>query len=208
MRKKFLIIFLVLIVNSGFAIGADNQGGVFVTFADSGDCVLSFSEGWNLFSFCSELNGNEELVTLLSPLEGRYRYVMVWDKVTQVFEIYSPRGNDAQPFDVFDDDKSYFIYMEEPAVLEIDGSESGLESRDLVEGWNSPSYPYRSALFIEDLIGSFRNDFRYLMKWSAVRQEFDIYSLGRSDAQPFIFIDKGEGQFIYLRNPNTLVYAL
>ena len=109
MGKKVVIIFFVLIVNLGFVMGADNQGGIWVTFDEPGDCVLSFSRGWNLFSFCSELEGNEGLAALLSPLEGKYRYVMAWDKVRQAFDVYSPRGNDAQPFDAFDDDKSYFI---------------------------------------------------------------------------------------------------
>lgn len=203
-----MVILFVLIMNLGF-VGADGQGSISVTLDESsGDCVLGFSEGWNLFSFCSELEGNEDLATLLSPLEGKYRYVMVWDKSTQVFEIYSPRRNDAQPFYAFDDDKSYFIYMEEPTIFNVAGTESGSESRNLIEGWSSPSYPYRNSLFIEDLISGFRDDLRYLMKWSSAKQEFDVYSLERSGAQPFDIINMGEGQFIYLRSPNILVYNL
>lgn len=202
--KKLVIIFAFLMLNIAISSSQENQGQITVNIIDTSQCNLDFKPGWNLFSFCSELT-ETDLLTVFSEINGKYRYIMQWDKTTQAFDIYSPRSL-VKPFSDLDDNESYFIYMLEPYSFKPEGIEAGAESRLLVEGWSTPSYPYRFPTLIETMILSIKPDLRYIMKWNTNNQAFDIYS-PRALIQPFYDIKMGEGQFIYMIKENILNYV-
>ena len=121
MKKEviiFIILFFIMLVNA-----ADQQGTIVVNVLES-ECKLDFKQGWNLFSFCSNLN-NPNLVNVLSQIDGKYRYIMKWNINEQSFNIYSPKAMQ-NPFVNFDDNSSYFIYMYEVASLDVSGQEAGI----------------------------------------------------------------------------------
>ena len=120
---------------------------------------------------------------------------MEWDTSTQEFKIYSPRAEIPQ-FTEFNDDKSYFIYVTEDTDLIIEGSEPDPETRNLVEGWNSPSYPYRNTISLFTTTTSIETNLRYIMKWDNILQLFKIYSPKSVEPSPFSQLSQGEGMFI------------
>ena len=203
-NKGALIAFSVsvFLISISF-IGADEKGVIQVNVLDSSECILNFVEGWNFFSFCQNLQ-DPDLEDVFSAISGDYRYIMKWSQQNQEFEIYSPRSAE-KPFAAVNDNESYFIYMNKPATIKITGTPALSESRDLIEGWNAPSYQYFKLMPIETMTSTISSDFRYIMKWSQQNQEFEIYS-PRSAEKPFTDINPTEGQFIYMNKPNTLVY--
>lgn len=198
--KKLVTILLILLIPVVQA--ADDRGTITVTIQE-GNCILNFKQGWNLFSFCSELQ-NTNLLNIFSSIEGKYRYVMKWNLTKQEFDIYSPRAIE-KPFSTLDDNESYFIYALEPIKLDVPGVQAGAETRNLVRGWSTPSYPYRFTTLITNMIIEIQENLRYLMKWNTINQEFDIYSK-RAIIKPFYDINIGEGQFIYMENSDILNY--
>jgi hypothetical protein len=193
-RAVLLILFACITLSS---INAADQGTIQLTILASDDCTLDFKEGWNLFSFCSELT-NPDLINILSPIIGKYLFVMEWDDITKEFNIYSTQSTDIPPFDIFNDDKSYFIYVTENLTLDVLGSESSSgETRDLIYGWSAPSYPYRQGISISTLTQGIEDDILFIMKWNEINKLFDIYSFLSTDTPPFTHLEKGEGMFIY-----------
>ncbi len=204
-KAGFIILTLILIplINS-----APEQEGKIIVNVMTGDCVLDFVEGWNLISFCKNLE-DTDLTNVLQPLQypngdPMWRYVMVWNQDEQSFELYSPLSSD-NPFSDFNDNLSYFIYMWEPATLEIQGTDPSTEPRDLIEGWTTPAYQYSFETLITDMFQGIMNDLRYLMKWNNINQEFELYSPLSSD-NPIDRVYPEEGRFIYMWNPQTITY--
>lgn len=204
MKKEVMILLFLISIMQVSAV--NQQGSIIVNIPEGdggaiGDCKLDFKEGWNLFSFCSNLN-NPNLIDVLSQIDGKYRYVMKWDSSSQSFDIYSPKATQ-KPFTVLDNNSSYFIYMFENASLDILGQDVINEERNLIEGWNTPAYQYKFSTLIDDIFKDVIDNFRFLMKWNTTNQEFAIYSK-RSQVNPFNEIFKGEGRFIYMENPDTI----
>lgn len=204
-RGIAIFIFLILFLGILKTISASNdQGMIVVNILETGDeCTLNLKEGWNLFSFCSKLQ-EINLQNIFAPIEGKYRYIMKWNVPNQEFDIYSAEASE-KPFTILNDNESYFIYMYEPDDLNIFGPEAGSETRNLTQGWTTPSYPYRISRIIETMYSSIMSDLRYIMKWNTNNQEFDIYSKEASE-KLFHELNQGEGQFIYMFDNLTLQY--
>lgn len=203
---KKLILILILILEISFfikTINSADQMGIISVNIESDECILAFKQGWNMFSFCSNLE-NSDIEDVLLPISSQYRYLMRWNTTKQEFDIYSPNQIE-KPFTKIDDNETYFIYALENIQLEVAGIEPGPETKNLVRGWTAPSYQYRTSKRIEDIISSIREDFRYFMKWNNTKQEFDIYSPNQIE-KPFDKINKGEGHFIYMENNRTWYY--
>ena len=204
MKKAGIILILIIIII--FPVISADSGAIQVNILPSGDCILEFEPGWNFFSFCSELE-NPDLLEILTPIEGNYLFVMEWDEITKEFKIYSTASSDPLPFNAFDDDKGYFIYITEENVnlnlLDPNHLESPAgETRDLIQGWNTPSYPYRNSISVLSLISAIQEDISFIMKWNNVNKLFDIYSFASTDTPPFTTIQNSEGMFIYNTNEN------
>ena len=185
-----------------FPIATADTGQIEVNIFQE-DCIIDFQEGWNLFSFCKNLNDNN-LANVLSSISDKYRYVMVWDETQQSFEIYSPRASQ-NPFTTFNDNYSYFIYMYEQVTLDISGSIPPTEQRNLPEGWTTPAYQYDFSTAVADIFQNTWVNFRYIMKWDNINQEFQIYSKSSSN-NPFTQINSKEGRFIYMYDSSTIDY--
>jgi hypothetical protein len=142
-----------------------------------------------------------------SVLSGiNYRYIMVWNESSQNFMIYSPRAADPA-FDDWNTSKSHFIYYYDasPTMMYVSGTLYDDLNLSLIQGWNPPTYPYLLTTNILRYLDTINNSYRYMMKWDYTPQEFIIYS-PRAAIPPFITIDQGQGQFILMKNADTLEY--
>ena len=204
-RVEFVLLILIIISLVSPLINASNQGMIIVNVVEGvgGDCILEFVEGWNLFSFCKNLKNNN-ILEVLSPIKDKYRYIMQWDLTTQSFEIYSPQASQ-NPFVILDDNMSFFIYMYEPVTLNVLGLDPSIENKDLIKGWNTPAYQYDFSTTIDNIFQGILSNLRYIMKWNAVNQEFEIYS-PQSTSNPFNQINPKEGRFIYIKDIETINY--
>ena len=202
MKKEVTLTLILILITPTIIAG---QGTIGVTIEDSGDCNLDFKQGWNLFSFCSELT-DSNLLNLLTPIDGKYLFIMEWDDIAKEFQIYSTLASDLPPFDIFNDDKSYFIYVTEDVTLELIDPESPIETRNLLYGWNAPSYPYRNSITIQTLTQDILSDVLFIMKWDKINKQFNILSFLSTDSPPFTQVNKGEGMFIYMEQDNSLTY--
>lgn len=200
--------FLILGQNSeGYAIGgmatnvSSQTGHVYLLVV--GACNPDLVQGWNLFSICANVS-NSSVDSVLSSLGSDYRYVMEWDEVNQDFEIYSPRAA-SNPFDEFNWSRSYFVYYYPASgILALQGSDYDDLDIFAAYGWDVPFYPYTFTANVSDYLDSIHNDYRFMMKWDAPLQEFDIYS-PRAVNNPFTTIDEGDGQYIYVRQSSGVL---
>jgi hypothetical protein len=196
MKKTFIFMFCIILLIK--LTSAVNQGTLEISIV--GDkCMLNFAKGWNFFSFCKNLEDNNPSV-VFSSVENKYRYVMRWNPLKQEFDIYSPKSLN-NPIPDLNDDESYFIYFYNPDSLEVHGSSVISESKSLESGWNAPAYQMDFSTPISLLTEPIEEDYRYVMKWNSLEQEFDIYS-PKSMNNPFDSISQSEGLFIY---PSTEV---
>lgn len=176
-----------------FVSAAGTAGSLNINIIES-QCLLDFGEGWNFFSFCRNLI-DKNASNVFSSAENNYRYIMRWNQEKQEFDIFSPRSS-RNPVPDLNDDESYFIYFYSNSYLDVNGTSPGDESRNLVEGWNAPSYQLGFSKTIDSLTLPIEYQYRYIMKWNLSRQEFDIFSQ-KSLKNPFGTIDQEEGFFIY-----------
>ena len=166
-------------------------------------CEIYLLEGWNFISICSnETNAN--ISNIFNKTD--YRYIMEWNPSTQEFLIYSPRA-ETNPFDEINLSRSYFIYSFGSQILSTTGDEFSSMKIPLLEGWNTPAYPYVFATDIEKYLETpeMSGKYRYLMKWNESAQEFLIYS-PRAETNPFEKIFKGQGQFVNMYSATNLFY--
>ncbi|MBI2499737.1 hypothetical protein HYV88_05835 [Candidatus Woesearchaeota archaeon] len=207
--ENFLLIILVGVIFLGIVItdtirytGYDT--GIVLSKVVDTDCVLNLKEGWNFISFCANVT-NKEIISVLSGIGSNYKYIMQWNETNQKFDIYSILSNE-KPFNDFDFSKGYFIYLTKDNLnLIIVGESYNLYQKNLIFGWNTPGYVYTTSMSIDDLTRFIQNDFRYIMKWNNIDQKFDIYS-PLASRNPFTSINKGEGQFIYIKNNDGISF--
>jgi len=170
------------------------------TIVQPGICDIFLRQGWNLISLCAE-PADKSVSGVLFGID--FRFVMKWNVTSQAFDIYSPLAA-SNPFDSFEVNSSYFVLLN-PANASFS---TGLTFNpdlniDQNTGWNTPAWPYEFDTNITKYFNA--SVHRYLMKWNAVTQEFEIYS-PRAATNPFSTINSTEGQFILATSPNTIMY--
>ncbi|MEK6952161.1 MAG: hypothetical protein AABX29_04030 [Nanoarchaeota archaeon] len=201
--ENFLLIILISVIFLGIVITNNikytgNAVGIVTSEVVNTNCFISLKEGWNFISFCANAT-NKEINSILSGIGNNYKYIMLWNETNQKFDIYSILSNE-KPFNDFDFSKGYFIYLTKDNISLIIGGESyNSYQKNLIFGWNAPGYVYTDSMNINDLTRFIQDDFRYIMKWNNIDQKFDIYS-PLASSNPFTSINKGEGQFIYIKN--------
>jgi hypothetical protein len=159
----------------------------------SSECSIYVETGWNFISLCSQVE-NYKIEKVLGYIDGLYSYILEWNEAEQEFQIWSYRG--AKPFTYFDEEKSYFIFYEGPdEKINITGKLYENQDINLMEGWESPIYPY---VFETRVSGDelYTLAFDYVLGWSRAKQEFEIYST-KAQEKEFDTLYPGEGFFIY-----------
>jgi hypothetical protein len=166
------------------------------------ECNITMGTYWNSISLCAN-STNKSIKSVLAGLD--YSYVMRWNTTSQQFDIWS-KDAIANPFDEFDTNNSYFVYLNSgPAVLNVTGTQNPDMNISLAQYWNEPAYPYEFNTTVEKAMSSINDTFQYLMKWNNTAQQFDIYST-QLFAEPFTNISVGDGLFVYTNASTTLAY--
>ncbi len=179
-------------------ITGEATGQVFLTIA--GLCTGPIVEGWNLISFCASLV-NTSVDAAFQGID--FRFVMRWNETTQEFMIFSPLAA-VNPFTEIEVNQSYFLYLNSLTdEVSPSGTLFGDVNVSLVEGWDTPAYPYEfDSNFTFYFNGSVH---RFHMKWNTSNQEFIIFS-PRSANPPGQIMNVGDGQFILSITGNTIKY--
>jgi len=213
-REKAIVILLISIFalllfangkNSITGNAITTEGSVSIYILPPGVCNIEMDDYWNFISLCADPY-NKSIDSVLAGVD--YRYVMRWNATTQEWEIYSPRAS-SNPFDSFEMNRSYFIYLNSPDNLTVNGVILNENmSIGLVQYWNAPSWPYNFTTNISKQAKSVNETLRYEMKWNATTQEWEIYSPKAADNE-ITTISEGEGKMIYNTNSSaTLIYNL
>ncbi|MBI4153711.1 hypothetical protein HY501_00080 [Candidatus Woesearchaeota archaeon] len=187
------LLFYTIAVPVGYAVVNTSFAAGVVTIELKGECTLSLHAGWNLVSFCANRT-NTSIQTVLLPIEDEYRYVLLWNESSQSFIVYSPRAA-APLFTEFNFSKSYFVYyLPTETDLGITGTSFDDLNVTLIQGWNTPTYPYGNSRNVSTYLDP--TLVRFLLKWNVSLQEFMTFS-PRAATPPFAAIHQGEGQFLY-----------
>ncbi len=179
--------------------GKPTDGTVGLTILVS--CSQNVISGWNLISLCAN-STNKSIQSIMSSMD--YRYIMRWNTTTMAYDIYSPRASGNSFIDM-NLSEGYFILLYSESTLSVPGENNDNMNISLTTGWNSPTYPYEFTTNISNYVDSIEGNYRYLMKWNRLLQQFDIYS-PRASSNPFSTINGGEGQFISCYVQDILEY--
>ncbi|HME86924.1 MAG TPA: hypothetical protein VKE88_00765 [Candidatus Nanoarchaeia archaeon] len=166
-------------------------------------CNIPVQAGFNLISVCANLS-NTSILNALNSVEGKYSFVLQLNETSQAFDVFDP-GAATNPFDTFDINKSYFVFMTEAATLSFFGVPIGNISVPLHEEFTAPSYPYTFTTNITRYLDPIAENVSFLLKWNTSSQDFIVFSPEAAE-HDFENISKGEGQFMYLITPNGVLH--
>lgn len=175
---------------------AGGTGGIsIVIVGDTGTAQLF--QGWNFVSIFVKLN-NHTITQVLSSLGTSYDYILEWNSSSQEFDTWSRLGT--KEFTELNSNKSYFIYMSQAGILDLNGRYYGNLSFPLISGWETPNYIYEYESNITNS-SFYSSNFSYMQKWNTTSQEFLIYS-EKSSLPQFTKLLAGEGYLILTEGAN------
>lgn len=155
------------------------------------DQQIELVQGWNFISLYA-IPDSYNVTDILQPIDGYYDYLQEWGSSIQDFRIWSRFGQ--KDFTQFNENKSYFIYLNQDKSLTIPGRCFDNWTIVLVSGWETPDYVYP----IESTVSGnvfYNATFSYMQKWNASNQDFLAYSPLAAD-KPFNKIKPSEGYLI------------
>ncbi len=176
--------------------GAPTLGGVSIMIEGPSQAI-PLVQGWNFISFYLGMS-NYSIDQAFSSINGYYDYVLQWNSSSQEFNTWSSAGS--RQFTVLNNNKSYFVYMNQAKNLSISGPYYGNKTIVLVNGWESPNYIYEFSSNVTNK--TFYNmNFSYMQKWNVSSQEFIVYS-PISTTKPFDKVFANEGYFMLTAGGN------
>lgn len=166
-------------------------------------CNIPVTVGFNLISVCANLS-SASISTALTSIAGKYSFVLELNETSQEFDVFDPNA-ETNPFDTFNVNKSYFIFITEATTISLYGEEIGDISTPLHEEFSAPSYPYTFTTNISKYLSAIEENVSFALKWNTITQEFIVFSPEGAE-NDFENISKGEGQFIYLIAPDGILH--
>ena len=156
-------------------------------------CNIPLRDGYNLISLCANIT-NSSVLKVLEQINGKYDFVLRLNTTSQIFDVFSPSAT-TNPFTDFQENESYFIFMNQNATLGIVGTEFGDMNISLSQEFNAPSYPYQFAANVSKYLLPTENAL-FALFWNETTQTFKIFS-PESASQEIEIVRRGNGQFIY-----------
>jgi len=209
--KRILIVAILIIVILNFMSFSPNitgyttqTGGVasLTVMKTRPPCSFDLVPNWNFISICADPY-NSSVIDMTSDFSGKYEYILRWNAATQAYDVYSIYAI-YKPFIDFNNNESYFIYMNDFAGWDINGTLRGDLSLPLSSQWNAPGYPYELTGNVSRYLFTVDGKYEYMMKWNATTQSYSLWSI-YAIYKPFDQIFKGEGQFIYVNDTSALL---
>jgi len=200
----YIIYFLVVSLPFGqpvttfFAPGdyvtGDVVGLVFFEVLDPDACSISMTQGWNLISVCNNVS-DHTVLGVFNDTNASIRFVLEWNESAQKFLVFSPQ-QDTPPFTELNPNKSYFVFLDTASATEtVEGNAFEDLNVSLIEGYNTPVYPYNFQSDVAQYLDSIQGQFSFSLKWNTSSQEFIVFS-PLSTSPGFNTTSEGEGQFI------------
>lgn len=162
-----------------------------LTILGACDQSVNLTQGWNFISLYAIPN-NYSVTAVLQPIDGYYDYLQEWGSTIQDFRIWSRFGQ--KDFTQFNENKSYFIYLNQDKELLVIGDCFENWTIELVPGWETPDYIYPTESSVSGNV-FYNATFSYMQKWNASEQEFLAYSTLAAN-NPFDKIKPSEGYLI------------
>lgn len=175
---------------------AGNIGGISIIILGD-EQKENITQGWSFISFYVYFN-NKSITSVLSSVEGKYDYILEWNSSSQEFNSWSRIGT--KQFTEFNENKSYFIYFNQAAAIDLSGRFYTNKTIPLELGWESPDYIYEYSSNITNRT-FYGINFTYMQKWNVSSQEFLVYS-PKSSSPQFTLIEAGEGYLILTEGGN------
>jgi hypothetical protein len=193
-----LIHFSVLITGHTTNTGAISSIWVLAPAA----CSFDLLPEWNLISICANPY-NASVTDMTSEFSGKYEYVLRWNDTIQAYEVYSIYAI-YKPFIDFNNNESYFIYMNDNATWNVRGALRNDINMSLANKWNAPAYPYELTGNVSRYLETIDGQYEYMLKWDEPTQSYSLWSV-YAIYKPFNQIFKGEGQFIFVNDTSALL---
>lgn len=165
------------------------------------DQSVNLTQGWNFISLYA-IPSSYNVTDVLQPIDGYYDYIQEWDSSTQDFGIWSRFGQ--KDFTQFNENKSYFVYLNQNKELMVNGECFGNWTIELVPGWEAPNYVYPYDANVSGEV-FYNATFSYMQKWNASAQEFLAYS-PLAETNPFDKILLSEG-YLLRTEGGTIFYV-
>lgn len=151
--------------------------------------------GWNLISMPLTPDENSASA-VLGSIAGNYDAVKSYNATTDLFE-------DAT---TMDPGIGYFVHVTTAYTWEYDGTAYESMNADLSQGLNMVGWTNIST-DIPDALSSIDGDYRYIARWDATSQSYEVYLPGAPAVfNDFTTIERGQGYFIAAASSCTLAY--
>lgn len=181
--------------------GLVTTGHVYINILSK--CNFDLNPEYNLFSICANVT-NTSISKVLESITGQYSFVLRWNDTAQNFDIFSPEAAE-NPFNKFELNQSYFIFMNNGATLNIGGNEHDHMDVSLIEEYNAPAYPFIFSANVSSYIKPIKENVSFVLKWNKTNQLFNVYS-PEAINQEFEKLDVGDGQFVIMIEKGVLRY--
>ena len=152
--------------------------------------------GWNLISLpLAPLDNSKDAV--LNSIDGNYDAVKSYNAATHQFE-------DAT---TMDPGTGYFVHVTTAGTWEYEGYAYTSMTASLSQGLNMVGWVNETGVALPGALNSIADDYRYVARWNAGTQSYEIYLPGAPDVfNDFTTMDRGEGYFIAATEGCTLTY--
>jgi len=156
-------------------------------------------EGWNLISLPLTNTTNMTVANIMSSISSKYDALYRYDASIHSWVALSSS-------DTMENGVGYFIHMTSAGTWTYSGSAYTTMDIALEPGLNMVGWVNTSA-DLPDALNSIAGNYRYVAKWNATAQSYEVYVAGAPAAfNDFTMMERGEGYFIVATTNCTLTY--
>ena len=181
-------------------VSADGfRDGTFTCMAPQETFSKELVEGWNLISLPLTNTTNMTVANIMSSMSSKYDALYRYDASIHSWVALSSS-------DTMENGVGYFIHMTSAGTWTYSGSAYTVTDIALEPGLNMVGWVNTSA-DLPDALNSIAGNYRYVAKWNATAQSYEVYVAGAPPAfNDFTMMERGEGYFIVATTNCTLTY--
>ena len=173
--------------------------GTFTCMAPQETFSKELVEGWNLISLPLTNTTNMTVANIMSSISSKYDALYRYDASIHSWVALSSS-------DTMENGVGYFIHMTSAGIWTYSGSAYTAMDIALEPGLNMVGWVNTSA-DLPDALNSIAGNYRYVAKWNATAQSYEVYVAGAPPAfNDFTMMERGEGYFIVATTNCTLTY--
>ncbi len=167
--------------------------------------TLELGAGWNFFSLHVQPD-DPAVSAVLAEIETAVRDIWAFDAQTQEYRGYVPSEGRFE-FDEIHAHRGYAAYLESPATLVVEGSQSEVDI-PLAAGWNLVGCPARRSLSLDSALASVAGSVQSLWFYEASEVEWQRYD---PKAPAFLnglqLMAPGNAYWLHVADDSELAYS-